>query len=203
MDNNEKFQYKEQFFFRTRVHTLANNEIRTEQNEFFISSVTLTKIEDLGHRLQYKSDLRLFDIFVSIVFLILGIKGLIKSTSDIILFAISIILIFSALYWIVIVLFNLKHVGSFYFSNSTEKPYGTFEIKSKYPASEDLELFLHEIRLRQKNIAIENVLRYIDKDATDEEHLMQATYIKHSFPISDSEFDSLMNRIKEKVDKYK
>jgi len=146
--------------------------------------------------------LRLSDIFVSIVFLILGIKGLIKSTSDSILFAISIILIFTAIYWVVTILFNLRHVGGFYFSNFTEKT-GTFEIKSKYPASEDLELFLHEIRLRQRDIAIENLIKYIDKDAPDEEHLVQATYIKHAFPMSDSEFDSLINRIKVKIDKSK
>lgn len=201
MENNNKFQYKEKFLFRTRVHTLTNNEIRTQQNDFFVSSEVLTKIQDLGHRLQYKSDLRLFDIFVSIVFFILGIKGLVKSSSDSILFAISIILIFSALYWIVIVLFNLKYVGGFYFSNSTEKTNGTFEIKSKYPASGELELFLHEIRLRQRDVAIENLIKYIDKDDSYEEHLMQATYIKHTFSMSDSEFDSLINRIKAKVGK--
>jgi hypothetical protein len=201
MENNKKFQYKEQFLFRTRVHTLTNNEIRTEQNDFFISSDILTKIEDLGHRLQYKSDLRLFEIFSSIVFLVIGIKGLVKSVSDSIVFAISIIMIFSALYWIVIVLFNLKYIGGFYFSNSTEKTNGAFEIKSKYPASEELALFLHEIRLRQRHIAIENLIKYLDKDESDEEHLMKAIYIKHTFPMSESEFDSLINRIKAKVNK--
>lgn len=201
MENNNKFQYKEKFLFRTRVHTLTDNGIRTQQNDFFVSSDILTRIQDLGLRLQYKSDLRLFDIFVSIVFLILGVKGLVKSKSDNILFAISIILIFSALYWIVTVLFNLKYVGGFYFSNSTEKTDGAFEIKSKYPASGELELFLHEIRLRQRDVAIENLIKYIDKDDSDEEHLMQATYIKRTFSMSDSEFDSLINRIKAKVGK--
>ncbi len=202
MENSNDFQYKEKFFFRTRVHILTNNYIRTQQNDFFISSDILTKIEDLGYRMQYKSDLRLSEIIVSIVFLVLGIKGLIKSTSDSILFAISIILIFTAMYWIVTILFNLKYVGGFYFSNFTEKT-GTFEIKSKYPASAELELFLQEIRLRQRNISIENLIRYIDKDASDEEYLMQVTYIKQTFPMSDSEFDSLINRIKVKVDKSK
>ena len=200
MDNN-KLQYKEKFLFRTRVHTLTNYEIRTQQNDFFISSDKLTNIRDLGHGLQYQSDLRLFDIFVSIVFLVLGVKGLVKSLNDGIVFAISIILIFSALYWIVIVLFNLNYVGGFYFSNFPEKTKGTFEIKSKYPASAELELFLHEIRLRQKDIAIENLIKFIDKDASDEEHMMQAIYIKHTFPMSDSEFDSLINRINAKVDR--
>ncbi len=201
MENNNKFQYKEKFLFRTRVHTLTDDGIRTQQNDFFTSSDILTKVEDLGSRLQYKSDLRLLDIFVSVVFLILGIKGLVKSTSDNILFAISIILIFSALYWIVIVLFNLKYVGGFYFSSSTEKANGAFEIKSKYPASEELELFLHEIRLRQRDVAIERLLKYIDKEASDEEHLMQATHLKHTFSMSDSEFDALINRIKANVGK--
>ena len=202
MEKN-KLRYEEKFLFRTRVHTLTNNEIRTQQNDFFTSSDILTKIEDLGHRLQYKSDLRLFDIFVSIVFFIIGIKGLIKSASDSIVFAISIILIFTALYWIVVVLFNLKYVGGFYFSNSIEKTNGIFEIKSKYPASKELELFLHEIRLRQRDIAIENLIKYLDKEASNEHHLMQATYIKHNFPMSDSEFDSLLKRIEATVDKQK
>lgn len=199
MEHTDNLQYKEKFLFRTRVHTLTNNEIRTQQNDFFTASDISTSIADLGHRLQYKSDLRLFDVFVSLVFFIVGGKGLLKSAGDSIVFAVSIILIFSAFYWIITVLFTLKYVGSFYFSNTTEKGTGTFEIKSKYPASKELELFLQEIRLRQRDIAVENLLRYLDKEATEEEHRQQATYIKQTFPMTDSEFDDLMNRITDKL----
>jgi hypothetical protein len=202
MENNNPIQYTEAFFFRTRVHTLEHRQIRTRQNDFFVSSEIVTNIQDLGHRLQYTSDMKLLDIFVSVVFLILGTVGLSKSTSDNFLFAISIILIFVALYWAIHVLFYLQYVGSFYFSHSTSKAKGAFEIKSKYPASEALRLFLDEIQLVQRDIAIENLINYLDKDTPEEAVLSQALYLKHTFRMPEDAYEALIARIKAKMDKF-
>ncbi len=202
MENIDKFKYEEKFFFRTRIHTITANGIRTRQNDFFTSSDITTNIADLGHQLQYKSDLRLLDIFVVIAFLILGIKGIIKGPSDSVLFAISIILIFSALYWTVYALFNLNHVGSFYFSNSIEKTKGGFEIKSNYPASKELEMFIHEIRLKQKDIAVENLINYIDDESTEDDLTRRVTYIKQRYPITEDEVILVLERLKKKLNKH-
>jgi hypothetical protein len=203
MKSQDKFRYEEKFFFRTRVHIITDNGIRTVQNDFFISSDIVTNFENLGLQLQYKSDLKLFDIFIAIVFLILGTKGILKSSNDSILFAISIILIFAAIYWIIYALFNLTFVGSFYFSNSTKKDNGGFEIKSNYPASKELEIFIHEIRLKQKDIAVENLIKYIEDESTEDDVIRHLAHIKQTFPMTEEEVILLSKRIKNKLNKYK
>jgi hypothetical protein len=198
--NVHKFKYHEEFPFRTKVHTLINSEIRTQTNSFFESSEILTKIEHLGHRLQYKSDLKLFDIFVSIVFLIFGITGILYFNRYGFQFVIAFGLIFCAIYWIISIVYHASYVGDFYLSNTIEKSYYSYEIKSKYPASNELKLFLNELRSRQKDIAIEKLLMF--KDSYEkEEKITQATYIKNTFSISNSEFDSLMDRLTDEAGK--
>lgn len=130
--------------------------------------------------------------------LIIGIKGLTKGFNDDVVFAISTILIFSSIYWIVSVLFALKHIGSFYFSNSTEKTPNSFEIKSRYPPDQRLELFLSQIRARQKEMAIENLLRSITVDLSFEDFKSEATFIKNTFSMEENEFASLLVKMKEK-----
>ena len=142
MENINEHVYEEKFLFRTRKHILSEHLIRTQQTGFFTSSDITTRIEQLGYLLQYRADLQLKDVFISLVFFVIGIIGMSKGITDSIAFCISIILIFTALYWTVSVLFNLKHIGSFYFSNSTEKSKNSFEIKSGYPPSEALKSFL-------------------------------------------------------------
>ena len=198
MENTNQIRYEEKFFFRTRVHTITSSGIKTQQRSFFNSSEITTRFEELGSLLQYKSDLRLQDITISTVLLIIGIKGLTKGFNDDVVFAISTILIFSSIYWIVSVLFALKHIGSFYFSNSTEKTPNSFEIKSRYPPDQRLELFLSQIRARQKEMAIENLLRSITVDLSFEDFKSEATFIKNTFSMEENEFASLLVKMKEK-----
>jgi hypothetical protein len=199
MENNGIYQYEETFFFRKRIHTLVENGIRTSQNDFFISSDILTKFENLGYQLQYKSDLKLFEVATVITFLVLGVKGLIKDPSDNILCSISIILIATAAYWLISIVFKLEYIGSFYFSNSTEKTKGGFEIKSRYPPSGDLQNFLHQIRVKRMEIAVDQILDSITSDSNIEEiESEQAAYLKKLFAMDADEFSLLLDKIRQK-----
>ena len=82
----EAFQYEERFLFRRRVHTLTPNGIRTQQYSFFNHSDITTDFEKLGPLVQYQSDLHLSEVIMASTFLILGIRGLTKSSRDEILF---------------------------------------------------------------------------------------------------------------------
>ncbi|HMT55180.1 MAG TPA: hypothetical protein PKD16_19385 [Saprospiraceae bacterium] len=190
-------QYKENFWFRKRTHTLLSSGIKTEQNSFFNSSSIEIKFSDIGSILQYRSDLKLSEVVTSIVFFILGIKGLVKSTQDNILFAISVILIATGTYWLINILFNLKHVGSFYFSDSITKSTDALEIKSKYPPSNELNQFLHEILKAKKDYDIDNLIDTISPELTSEEIQNEILYLKRKYSLHENEISNIVDRIKQ------
>lgn len=192
-------QYIEKFLFRKRTHTLLSNGIRTEQNSFFNSSSIETKLSDIGSIVQYKSDLKLSEVVTSIVFFILGVKGLSKSNQDNILFAISVILIACGVYWVINILFNLKHVGSFYFSDSVTKASDAFEIKSKYPPNKELNQFLQEVILAKKVVDIDYFINTISPELTSEEIQNEILFIKRKYSLNESEINDIVKRIKQNI----
>lgn len=195
--HKETLRYEEHFLFRKRVHTITPLGIRTQQYGFFNASDRLTSIEKLGGPLiQYQSDLRLTDVIVAITFLVIGIKGLSKSFNDDLLFSISIILIAVAIRWIVGILFSLEYVGSFYFSNGTLKEKDSFEIKSKYPANEKLEAFLHQIRLRQKELAINKLFNATYAYSDFEQLTLEIKKLGILFSMEEAEMDTLIKNIR-------
>ncbi len=187
--------YSENFLFRKRKHILLDQGIRTQQSDFFRSSDIVTQIENLGYFLQYRSDLPLFDIFGAAIMLIIGVKGLSTGMDDNVVFAICVILVVSAVYWLVRMFLNLEHVGSFYFSSSTQKDKFAFEIKSRYPASPALEVFLQEIRNRQKAIAKEKLMLRISAEVYLLFFESEASYLKSVFSMEASEFKEFLNQI--------
>lgn len=192
MDNNK---YEENFLFRKRSHTIIEEGIKTEQNGFFNSSVIVTKFDQIGSIVQYKSELRLSEVLTSIVFLILGIKGLSNSAADSVLFAISISLIAIAFYWLIIILFNLKYIGSFYFSDSIHKDKNVFEIKSKYPPKKALQDFLSKITELKKEADINYFIERVSDDITNEDLNAELRYIKRKYLLEEDEIQKIRARI--------
>jgi len=191
-------KYEENFLFRKRTHSIIEDGIKTEQNSFFNSSAIETKFNQIGSITQYKSELKLSELVTSIVFLILGIKGLSKNKSDDILFAISVILIAVAMYWTISILFQLKHVGSFYFSDTIKKQKDTFEIKSKYPASAELNEFIETIISSKKTYDINYVVDSFSPEITSEEIRNEISYLKRKFLLTEEEFEDMIRRIRDK-----
>lgn len=198
MSENNALTYEEKFFLRKRIHTLTPKGIRTVQSSFFNSSDIITSYDQLGRFSQYKSELRLLELIVSIVFLILGIKGLTRSSLDDVLFVISVILIASAVYWFINIFYKLKHIGSFYFSNSMDKRLNDYEIKSNYPASKELQIFIDAILTKKKEMSIAQLLDEINSESIFENFESHAKYLKRDYLMSDEEYLSLITEIKKR-----
>jgi len=189
-------KYVENFLFRTRTHTLLKEGVRTEQNSFLNSSDIITKYHQIGSIVQYRSELKLSEIITSIVLFLLGLKGLSNSSMDEVLFAISIIFIAVAVYWLIQILFNLEYVGSFYFSESVSKNKNTFEIKSRYPASEELLEFSSILVKYKKNAEINYLAETLSPELTEDETKLQVLYLKNKYLIDDFEFEEILKNIR-------
>lgn len=196
MENKEI--YVEKFFFRTRTHTIEDSGIRTVRNDFWVTSDVVTRYESLGRLVQYQSNTKLSDWFVIGVFLILGIKGLLEGAQDNSVFAICIILIAVALYFLISYFSHLQHVGAFYFSNTIEKT-GDFEIKSKYPASPELEHFIKQVRLKQKEIALRNLITYACSDDNINYLTKELNELRSHYPMTDDEYAVTVQRLKDRL----
>jgi hypothetical protein len=202
MESTSICEYKEQFLFRTRVHQLYPYEIKTVQDDFFNSSEKLTRIVQLGNMLQYQSETKLFEILSAIALLLLGIKGYTRSTTDDFLFLISTGFTFAALYWILTVVFQVKYVGSFYFSNFSIKE-DNFEIKSRYPPSREREQFLEAIKIRQKAIAIEDLIHTLTADWTAYEIQEHLIYMQRTYNLTEVESQALQEQLLTKLNSLK
>lgn len=194
--NNET--YSENFLFRKRTHVILPDGVKTHQKSFFNSSESTIKYEQLGSIIQYQSQLKLTEIITSAVFIILGVKGFMKSTTDDVLFAISVILIAIAFYWLISILFSLKHIGSYYFSDRIKKNENTLEIKSRYPASIELDQFLNEILRRKKNSEISYLVDSLSKELSEIEIKQETSYLKRKYLLSEQEYRTILNQIRHK-----
>lgn len=195
-------EFKENFLFRKRLHQLYPFEIRTIQDDFFTTRIQVTRLADLGTLLQYQSEVKLFELLTAIAFLLLGMKGYTCSSTDELLFLIATCFTFAGVYWILNVLFKAKYVGSFYFSDFGVKE-GTFEIKSRYPPTKELEEFLQALKLRKKAIAIEDQVHAITTDWTAFDIQEQLTYLQRTYNLNEVESQALKEQLQAKFNSLK
>ena len=198
MENSVIETYNENFLFRKRIFELEHNGIRVSQSNFINSEENFIPFEQLGPYVQFKSDLKLGYILISLIFISWGIMGLVKSTSEDIFFVVSISLIVGALYWIFHYLFSIQYKGSYFFSYSTREENGTLVIKSNYPASQELEKFINNIQRKQINHKKEQTIDYIDENSNLKDLLLQSKRIKYEFQITDKEYADFVKQITNK-----
>lgn len=154
-------QYTENFWLRKRTHTILPTGVRTESSSFVSTSDQITEYKDLGKYAQYHSDYSLMDLFIVIGLFGVGVKGLTNAHMDEILFAISLFLILLGFYFLIKYIYDLKYIGSFYFSNPDKKAQNVFEIKAKYPPNQDLASFIAQILKQKRELEINKLLEKV------------------------------------------
>lgn len=193
--------YKEEYLIRQRTFKIESEGIRVKKSSFFSNNEIFYPIEEIGPHIQFDKSPLLFNTICTIVMLIIGINILINTSTDSFIFIIGTSLIGGGVYWLISTILNLEFIGSYYFSHSTKKNKGALEIKSSYPASENLKLFLEEIiQLQTKrkinslveNINIESKYIYLEKRAKE---------IKRTSNLTSEEYDELIVRIKQELER--
>jgi len=195
--------YIESNILRKRIFSLEENGVRVSSESIFGHKQIFHPIDNVGPYIQYDKEVNFLNIIVSIVILVIGIKILLESTKDNFLFIIAISFIFGSLYWIINTVFNLEYIGSFYFSNSTIKDKNSFEIKSPYPASKDLELFLNNVVKLQIDRAKEKILERVNHETNFVYLESSVKELNRKFNLEDSHYEEFINDIKLLIEKKK
>jgi hypothetical protein len=195
---DDSLSYEERFVLRMRIHSLTAQGIRTRQIALFRMSDTIVPYEALGRGVQYNTDFNALHLLMALFGKAMGIRGLSISAGDPALFFIATGILAISVYSIGAMLFTLKYVGSFYFSDSTEKEKGAFEIKSKYPPSEQLQRFITAIRQKQKEIAQRELLSSVNPELHLYYHKTSAEQLKDQFAMTEEEYEAFWQAIKEK-----
>ena len=197
---DEDLQYEENFLFRKRLHSITDEGIRTQEFGFFNASESFIAFGKLGWHWQYKSQANWGYLMLCAGFLLFGIRGLMISAGSSILFAICLILIGVAIYWLINYLYNLDYVGSYYLSDRYIDRQPLFEIKSDYPASEELERFFEQIKQRQKLVVMREMMEEVHDEVYLDDLLTKAQYLKKNFSLTDEEYDEFADKLKKKYD---
>ena len=195
MKNKEYKKYHESFLFRKRILEIEEEGLRITQNSFFNSEEKFMPIEQLGPYVQYQSKNNWGNIFMSIIMVLFGIKALTKSDYNDILFVVGVALIVGPIYWVIVYLSKIDYIGSYYFSYSTTKDKNSLEIKSTYPASEELIQFIEEIHRKQIRYSKESLIEQINGDTMLSHILQQAKSLKKKFKLKESEYNKLIETI--------
>lgn len=158
-------KYVENYPLRKRTFHLEDDGVVVVERGFFKTTEYFVPYESIGRYVQYKKEADIVVIGAMLAMLTLGLRGILRNDADTLLFLICLALIIIPLIKLANAVSKVEYAGGYYFSNGTgEGTITLIEIKSKYPANEELQQFLKRLRELQVKRIIENLFSMIDED---------------------------------------